>query len=608
MKVAIRVPADSFPVCAPRSWFFQCRLAMTMAYNRPTSLPSNPGHDSMNTYRPSLPLAAAAMATGLATALLLAQRPERAPAAQAEPALFSGWPKDTKPDAVLVITGQTYGYLQPCGCSRPQLGGLERRAQFIASLKAKGWPVAGVDLGDIPPAAAVVPEQVQLKYAATLPGLREMGYIAVGAGKTEFSTGLYRMLDQYAAQKEQPPYTLAGNVVGLVGGKPTPRPEAFIGPGSRPMVGLAEVAEIGAIPVGIVGVVGPSVQKEVTALGGKSLVGFTPVKDALTAAQKELAAHQKKPALQVLLYQGTLEEARQVAKEWPQYAAIVCLSPDSQPPEEMVTVDGTEGRKTVVIQVGHKGRYVGVLGAFKRAAGGFDLKYELVPLGANYVTPGTEEAARKANLALPFLDKYAAQVRDLNLLAKFPELPPPAMAKNAKLKLAYVGSESCAKCHAAEDAKWKETLHSHAMDALEKTAKRPALRQFDGECVVCHTVGLGYKTGYRNESATPALKHVGCESCHGPGSGHAADPKDAIYRALQSPWRQLQTDRLPSPAALEAMSKLSPAERAATPLTAPERRMIGAVSRACISCHDTENDPHFDLASYWPKIYHAAKK
>src|SRR5438876_9759401 len=34
--------------------------------------------------------------------------------------LFNGWPK---PDLALVLSGQMYGYLQPCGCSRPQLGG-----------------------------------------------------------------------------------------------------------------------------------------------------------------------------------------------------------------------------------------------------------------------------------------------------------------------------------------------------------------------------------------------------------------------------------------------------------------------------------------------------
>ena len=292
--------------------------------------------------------------------------------------LFSKWPKDTKPDAVLIISGQTYGYLQPCGCSRPQLGGLERRQQFIASLKAKGWPVAGVDLGDILPVAGVVPEQVLLNYATTLPALREMGYVAVGLGKAEFANGLFQVLDQYATRKEQPPYILAGNVDGLIGGKVMPRAETFIGPGTRPLVGLVEVAEVGAVPIGIAGVVGASVQKEVQALGAKTLVSFSPEKDSLATAVKELGRHPKMPQVNALLYQGTLDEAKAVAKTWPQFQIVVCLSPDSIPPESPETVTGANGQKTLIIQVGLKGRYIGAVGMFKQPDGTFDMRYQRV--------------------------------------------------------------------------------------------------------------------------------------------------------------------------------------------------------------------------------------
>src|SRR5882724_6944156 len=41
--------------------------------------------------------------------------------------LFRDWPANRKPDVVLVLSGQEHGYLQPCGCSKPQLGGLVRR-------------------------------------------------------------------------------------------------------------------------------------------------------------------------------------------------------------------------------------------------------------------------------------------------------------------------------------------------------------------------------------------------------------------------------------------------------------------------------------------------
>jgi nitrate/TMAO reductase-like tetraheme cytochrome c subunit len=526
------------------------------------------------------------------------------PAAQAPG--FPGWPTDTKPDAVLVITGQTYGYLQPCGCSRPQLGGLERRANLIASLKSVGWPVAGIDLGDLLPVESLIPKQGIMKYGTTLNALREMGYIAIGVGKAEITNGLFQIVEQYTSQQAPPPAMLCGNVGSLIGGEFVPRAEAFPRPDGKPTVGLVEVSQVGTVPVGITAVIAPSVAKEVAALGRKTLVSFSDLATELKAAVKELAAHPKKPQLNVLLLQGTLAEAKQVPGEFPLFDVIVCLSPEPLPPEAPTLVAGAAGRKTLIVQVGWKGQRVGVLGVFNRPGGGFDLKYHVVALGEEYNTPGAEDVARKANTTLGLLDKYAEQVKADNLLRQLKPFQHPAQATDAKL--AFVGSEKCFTCHAVEAAKWKETAHSHAMEALETIAKRPAQRNYDPECVVCHTVGFGYRTGYQNDVSTPHLRHVGCESCHGPGSGHVANPKDVKLLALQSPWRKLRTDRLPSLATMDKLAKLSEADRARYPLPEAEARMVKAVSNHCQSCHDHENDPLFDLYKYWPKIHHAAKK
>src|SRR5438876_848107 len=57
----------------------------------------------------------------------------------ADPArLFRGWPR---PDLALILSGEQHGYLQPCGCSRPQFGGLARRFNFLQTLKERGWPM-----------------------------------------------------------------------------------------------------------------------------------------------------------------------------------------------------------------------------------------------------------------------------------------------------------------------------------------------------------------------------------------------------------------------------------------------------------------------------------
>jgi hypothetical protein len=517
--------------------------------------------------------------------------------------VFSTWPKG-RPEAVLLLSGQTFGFLSPCGCSRPQTGGLERRANLVSLLKAKGWPVAGVDLGDFYPAKAAVPDQGLLKYATGMHALREMGYVAVGVGKTEFDAGLLRVVAEYALQKERPPFTLAGNLAGLADGKEIPR-EQFFPPaagGTRPVVGLAEVAEVGTVPVGVVGVVGPSVAR--AAQKADNLLGFLGNKEVLDAAVKVLAGHPRRPPLSVLLYQGTADEARKVVADFPQFQAVLCLSDDSEPPQFPETVAHAGGGKTLLIQVGHKGRYVGTLGAFRNADGTLDLHYQLVPLGEEFLTPEGEEA-EKTHPVLPLLEEYTRQVKDRNFLAKVSRAPHPAQLQAPDLNLSYVGSERCLGCHAGEHAKWKDSKHGHAYEALSEVAKRPGLRNYDPECIVCHTVGYGIKTGFESTERTPALKHVGCESCHGPGSGHMTNPRDPNLLKLMSPWKLAPADRLPDAAALDRIAKAPPGGPGGiTDLPAPQQRIINAVSQACTKCHDGENDPHFDLAKYWPKITH----
>src|SRR5271166_1593288 len=70
-------------------------------------------------------------------------------------ATFPNWPKGRKPEFVIVITGQTYGYLQKCGCSDPQKGGLERRFNLIEGFKNHGIEAIPIDLGDVAPEVSI---------------------------------------------------------------------------------------------------------------------------------------------------------------------------------------------------------------------------------------------------------------------------------------------------------------------------------------------------------------------------------------------------------------------------------------------------------------------
>lgn len=528
--------------------------------------------------------------------------------------LFAEWPRDQRPAAVLVVSGQTYGFLQPCGCTRPQLGGIERRAQLVRSLKTKGWPVAGVDLGDIYPQQMYVRKQGLLRYETIMQALQAMNYLAVGVGKADIEAELDKLLAVYALQHDRPPYLLAANLLGQVEGRVISRQERFQPAGlPRPLVERFEVAKVGEVNVGIVGLIGRTLAEEIenhkldpsitfVKNGQGKIDNGTVLREVLLAVQQQPL----RPQLLVLLYQGSAEEAGLLARDFPQFQVIVCRSEESEPPQFATRVNNGA---TLIVQVGHKGRYVGVVGAFPQRGGGWQLQYQLVPLTEYYITPGNDAEALRNNPVLPLLQTYAERVRDRNLLEAVAKRPHPVQIQHPNLNVSYYGSQRCQYCHAADYRLWERSAHSHALDTLEQKARRPSLRQFDPECVICHSVGLEYQSGFVSASKTPALKHVGCESCHGPGSGHATNPQHAGLQLLMSPWKQEATDRLPSVDVMKKLATLSLVEQrqAEQALPPSQRRTVERVASMCMKCHDHHNDPYFNLYVYWPKIAHGMK-
>jgi hypothetical protein len=527
------------------------------------------------------------------------------PPAPATPPLFAHWPQDQKPEAIIVLTGQTFGYLSPCGCSRPQRGGLERRFNFMQSLRAKGWPVVGADLGDVCPPRKIL-EQDYLKYETAMTALATMGYAAVGLGVYDFEMQLDQLIGKYALQHaDKPPTILAANLGGLAGSTVLPRKDRFPGAGMKATIEAAvtiaadPITNIAMAPVGITAVIGRN-------LFESKIAKIDPQwhhDDTATALKNQLAVWDVaavKPAVKVLLYAGSLDDAKKLAADFPAFNVILCQIEESEPPQFPTVVNNG---KTFIVQVGHKGQNVGAIGVF-RENGAIKLAYQLVPLGEEYLTAADMVATQPI---LKLLEQYTANVRDRNLMKLFTDKPVlhAAQVQHPDADLTYVGSDKCKTCHPQEFVIWEKAHHSHAMEALEKRASQPGHRQFDGECVVCHAVGFGIKGGYTNEKETPHLRHNGCENCHGPGSGHVAKPNDKALRASLVAWRNSPDDKLPPKATLEALAKGQPAP---VPLTANQQRVMGAVGTMCLRCHDGENDPKFDLNLYMPKIWHSGFK
>ena len=528
--------------------------------------------------------------------------------------LFAGWPKDA-PDLVLVLSGQTFGYLQPCGCSRPQLGGLERRYNYIQSLKSKGWNVVGLDVGDIAPGkgAKEIAAQSLKKYEYSMKALKEMAYAAVGLGKSDFAQQLDQILARFTLQNDGgAPTVLAANILGVERNekgekvKEIPRIELYPPVGKakpRAMIEAFEVVEDKKVPFAVVGLVAGSVGDKVVETD--KAIDFASQSKVLKATLADVAKHKAKPELKVLLYQGTVEEAKVVAKDFPEIQLIVCIADESEPPGFPIFAND---KKTQIVTVGHKGRYVGTVGIFKTEKG-LELQYQLVAMGEEFLTPEKPEAERD-NAMLKLLETYAAEVKRDDLLGLATKKRPPhaAATKFPAANLKFVGSDACKKCHAAEFAVWSAHPHSKAYDSLESKAKRPSLRNFDPECLGCHTTGFDYNTGFKNKVDTAALMNNGCENCHGPGSGHSEKPKDKNLLAAMMPWKLNAEDKLPSKEILEKFGKLDPLERGKVEVPASQQRLVNAISGMCMKCHDGDNDPKFDFYLYMPKLYHSGLK
>ena len=112
------------------------------------------------------------------------------------------------------------------------------------------------------------------------------------------------------------------------------------------------------------------------------------------------------------------------------------------------------------------------------------------------------------------IDGYYRRVNDHNHEVFRDKAPAPA----AEGQSHYVGVEVCSTCHKSERAFWDKTQHAGAYATLSSAHK-----EYNLDCVSCHVTGYD-KPGGSAVVQIGNLQNVQCEVCHGPGSRHAAAP------------------------------------------------------------------------------------
>lgn len=534
-----------------------------------------------------LTVVSALAGTGLAKWLRNPQTPPAAQQAKAPGKLFPGrvlldW---KNPDLVLVFTGQMSGYLLPCGCSRPQVGGLERRYNLLQMIKDSGWEYVAADVGDIAQRTGLVGlpnQQGLIKYLYSMRALKLMDYSAVGFGENEVNLGLNTVLGEFALN-EPKPRVLTSNLIDA---------EARF-PGEQTKAWEMVPAQKSGINAGITAVTGTPVALRITDMTGgkarKESLRFELPQNALTRVLQEMAA--KQVHLPILLFHGPLSsndgkkpytEAMACAEAFPQFPILVTLCDTDDPPASPIEVTTKSGSKSLLINVGRKGKYVGVVGVWKtgNAQQPFQFRYERVEMSEDFMTPKEKEVGHPL---VDLMEVYGKALKDKDFLRQYDQMShqlqmlPKVPGVRNDVDVTFVGSEACKKCHEHAYDVWKKSPHSHAYETLVK-ATRPAYRQYDPECIVCHTVGFGYKSGFVDEPTTPKLKDVGCESCHGPSSVHVKNPRNTEWHKRINPWKYL-----------------------------PANKRKDATDQFCQKCHDTDNDVtwvHGGFDKKWPSIEH----
>ena len=128
---------------------------------------------------------------------------------------------------------------------------------------------------------------------------------------------------------------------------------------------------------------------------------------------------------------------------------------------------------------------------------------------------------------LPHIDHFIGnrhtddQVRERIMAMIDGEAPRPLLAFPEGPTL---GAKACKSCHSESHKSWKKSPHGRAMATLKGEDKTKL------ECVRCHATPTSFGSTQPTElSQYRTSESVGCESCHGAGEAHAANPtKDNI--------------------------------------------------------------------------------
>ncbi|MEM7136848.1 MAG: multiheme c-type cytochrome [Myxococcota bacterium] len=463
---------------------------------------------------------------------------------------------DAGPNPALrvAIVTDLKGYLEPCGCTSRPLGGIDRMAAEVRSLRESPAPVLLVMGGDLFfDAAAVEPARLDqanrnaetlvqilngLEVSAALPGARDRAQQAetLATLRAKASFPWLAMSGDAEVVRVQ-----AGGVrVAIVGVRPGADPDAV----------LAAVGTAQAETDVTIAVVSGS-RRDANRLAAVSGVDFV-VQGGLDE-DEPVPPHQAGEGW--VLHAGRQGQGLTVVDVYPKSAGpfsdasawsrgVREKSLEAQIADLSAKIDDwkKEGVDPSDLRV-----QTDRLAGFERereALQGPPPPIEGNAFTAQWVELDPDKASDpKVSGLMKAHDKV---VNEANRVA-FADLKPPPLRPG---DIPYVGSKACSTCHVSAFAWWQTHPHGRAYETLETRNK-----EFNLDCVGCHVTGYNEPGGSTvTWNLDGALENVGCESCHGPGGEHVTNPSKKLV------------------------------------LNPPET--------ACVGCHNEEHSDQFDYQKY----------
>lgn len=413
------------------------------------------------------------------------------------------------PGFVIHVSGGAAGYLEESGCGREPLGGLPRRAEYMRrELRAASRAVhLPLEVGNF---AAGSDAEGWLKTVGTVEAMNRMAYLVSGVGGREIDRDprqIERLLN--AAQFQ----FISTNLV-----------EASTGIN---WLAPASLVSVGDTTLGILALTRNDVRLSVR-YQGKRIVTQPPA----VALARHLSKLEQRTDLIIVLAALPFEEARDLAREFGSIDLIVGTHGSYGAGTALV-----EGR-TWLVYLADMGRQVARIEVKRDGEGQLHLDPRIVTLDHSIV-PDPLEGERVADVL--------QAARKARLRERADRRPPQG-------ELRFVGSDGCVECHRSIVSDWAGGPHQAAFETLREGGDH-----IRSQCVTCHVTGYDQPGGFIDGDVTPRFAQVGCESCHGPASGH-----------LQQPGRP-----------------------------------YGQVGlQTCVACHTSEMDPDFNYYEMRPLVAH----